>query len=182
MPSPPPDPKPHPSVPLADILGTHRSLTSFSSVTRMHPSSLASDVLSQTATASSSTTIVLAPLNSAIDALPRKPWEDPDDYAALGQSAYDGAQGQDRANANLRRFVDRHLVVVEAAAAGWPRGQRATSLAGRELWWDDDGSGNRFVMPDHVEVERVASRVATGEVWMLKGVLQPATRHDSTQG
>ncbi|KAF4505669.1 hypothetical protein G6O67_007592 [Ophiocordyceps sinensis] len=154
-------------------------------MTRMHPSPLASSLLSKAISSPTSstttTTIVLAPLNSAIDALPRKPWEDADDYAALGAAAYDGNQGQQRANTNLRRFVDRHLVVVEAADA-WAMGQRASSLAGRELWWDEDASGHRLVMPHHVEVERVASRVATGEVWIIKGVLPPGTQHDPSQG
>ena len=40
----------------------------------------------------------------------------------------------------------------------------------RELWWEWRGD-TRVIMPDGVEVERIASRVANGEVWILKGVL-----------
>src|SRR5687767_12736126 len=67
-----------PSVPLNDILGTLRSLTTFSSLTRMQTTttSLLSDL--------STNTTVLAPLNSAIESLPRKPWESPRDYDAHG--------------------------------------------------------------------------------------------------
>ncbi|PNY29974.1 FAS1 domain-containing protein [Tolypocladium capitatum] len=148
------------SVPLADILGTHRSLTSFSSFTRLHPA--AASLLADLATS----TTILAPLNSAVEALPRKPWEQARDYAAYGAQAYDGSGGEDRANQNLRRFVEGQLV----ARSPWPRGERAKTLGGRELWWEER-DGKRVIMPDEVEVERVASAVANGEVWILKGVL-----------
>lgn len=168
----PPDPN---TVPLADALSTLRALTSFSSMTRIYPSPLATSALSETTIAK--TTIVLAPLNSAIEALPRKPWEDPDDYAAFGDSAYEGPQGRRRADENLRRFVDRHVVVVEAADA-WPPGRRAKSLAGCELWWQQHETGNRLVMPHHVEVERVASRVAAGEIVSSRRPLPPLSGAD----
>lgn len=167
-PSPPPSPDNRSSaVPLADVLGTHRSLTSFSALARTHPSPRAAAALSKPgsddATAADATVIVFAPHNLAVEALPRKPWEDPGDYAALGQAAYDGAQGRDGADRNLARFVDRHLVGVDA----WPPRQRAASLAGRELWWDRDAGGGRVVLPDRIDVERVASRIARGEVVSL---------------
>ncbi|POR35486.1 FAS1 domain-containing protein [Tolypocladium paradoxum] len=148
------------SVPLADILGTHRSLTSFSSFTRLHAStaSLLADVATNTT--------VLAPLNSAVEALPRKPWEQARDYAAYGTQAYDGSGGEDRANQNLRLFVEGHLV----ARSPWPQGERAKTVGGREVWWEDR-DGKRVVMPDEVEVDKVASQVSNGEVWILKGVL-----------
>lgn len=37
---------------------------------------------------------------------------------------------------------------------------------GREVWWEEK-DGKRIVMPDGVEVESVASRVANGEVVSL---------------
>lgn len=45
----------------------------------------------------------------------------------------------------------------------WPEGQKATTLAGRQVWWEDR-NGERVVMPDEVVVERVASKVSNGEV------------------
>ena len=141
------------SVPLADILGGQRSLTSFSSFSRLQAST--ADLLADLGT----NTTVLAPLNSAVEGLPRKPWEQAQEYAAYGAQAYDGSGGQDRANQNLRRFVEGHLVT----RSPWPQGERAKTVGGRELWWEDKG-GKRVIMPDGVEVEKVASRVSNGEV------------------
>lgn len=144
------------SVPLADILGTQRSLTSFSSFSRMHAST--ASLLADLAT----NTTVLAPLNSAVEALPRKPWEQALDYAAYGAQAYDGSGGEDRANQNLRRFVEGHLVT----RSPWPQGERAKTAGGRVVWWEER-DGKRVIMPDEVEVEKVASQVANGEVVSL---------------
>ncbi|KAH7156608.1 hypothetical protein EDB81DRAFT_395861 [Dactylonectria macrodidyma] len=149
-----------PSVAIADVLGTQRSLTTFSSFARLHPSTeglLANfDV----------NTTVLAPLNSAIEALPRKPWESPRDYSRLGPKAYSGDDGQERARQNLLHFVEAHLVVGNP----WSENDKAETVLGKQLWWVEK-DGKRIVMPDEVEVERVASQVANGEVWILKGVL-----------
>ncbi|PON28385.1 hypothetical protein TGAM01_v202879 [Trichoderma gamsii] len=158
-----------PAVLLYDILGTQRSLTTFFSLTRMHEST--SEPLSDANT----NTTVLAPGNVVIDDQPRKPWENPSDYAALGEQAYDGSGGKDRADDNLRRFVEAHLVV---GTSPWEAGVKAKTAAGTEVWWeakkDKDGNEQRVIMPDEVQVDRVASRVANGEVWILNGVLNSA--------
>ncbi len=83
---------------------------------------------------------VLAPLNSEIQKLPRKPWEDPKDYGALGQSAYEGSAGEDRAHTNLRRFVEAHILAVSP----WKEGEKIKSIGGEELWWENKG-GTRIV-------------------------------------
>ncbi|TFB06825.1 hypothetical protein CCMA1212_000936 [Trichoderma ghanense] len=150
-----------PAVLLIDILGTQRSLTTFFSLSRMRPET--SDPLADPNTK----TTVLAPSNVAIEDLPRKPWENPDDYSALGSQAYDGSGGKDRADENMMRFVQAHLVVGQPSP--WEAGVKAKTAAGREIWWEEkksggDGDGKRVVMPDGVEVERVASRVANGEL------------------
>ncbi|KAL7901783.1 hypothetical protein HDV63DRAFT_404667 [Trichoderma sp. SZMC 28014] len=158
-----------PAVLLYDILGTQRSLTTFFSLTRMH------EATSEPLSDANTNTTVLAPGNVVIDDLPRKPWENPSDYAALGEQAYDGSGGKDRADDNLRRFVEAHLVV---GTSPWKAGVKAKTAAGTEVWWeakkDEDGNEKRVIMPDEVEVDRVASRVANGEVWILKGVLNYA--------
>ncbi|TWU76221.1 hypothetical protein ED733_004236 [Metarhizium rileyi] len=158
------DPKPQSRVSLSDTIGPLRSISSFSSFTRLYASSasLLADL--------STNTTVLAPLNSAIDSLSRKPWETPADRHASGPQAYDGAGGQDRANRNLARFVDAHLV----ARSPWKQGEKAMTLAGREVWWEDK-NGERVIMPDGVPVDRVASRVSNGELWILKDVIDYAS-------
>jgi hypothetical protein len=111
-------------------------------------------------------TTVLAPLNSAIEALPRKPWEDPREYDRLGPKAYSGDDGQERARQNLMKFVEAHLV----AGSPWTEDDKAETVLGKKVWWVEK-DGKKVVMPDEIEVERVASQVSNGEVWILKGVL-----------
>lgn len=148
-----------PAVLLSDILGTQRSLTTFFSLSRLHEAT--SEPLSDPKT----NTTVLAPNNIVIEDLPRKPWENPSDYASLGSQAYDGSGGKDRADENLRRFVQAHLVI---GTSPWEAGVKAKTAAGTEVWWEakknEDGSERRVIMPDGVEVDRVASQVANGEV------------------
>lgn len=146
------NPPSQPAVPLADILGTQRALTTFSSLARQ-----SSDLETLLSSFSINTT-VLAPLNSAIEALPRKLWEDPREGGAA--AAYQGEQGQERAKANLKRFVEAHLVGVSP----WEEGQKGETVGGRKLWWETREDGRRVIMPDGVEVDKVASRVANGEL------------------
>jgi paired amphipathic helix protein Sin3a len=86
-------------------------------------------------------TTVLAPLNSAVEKLPRKPWEDPREYGALGPNAYEGGEGHERAQRNLRRFVEAHLV----PASPWKEGEKIKTVDGdREIWWEEK-DGTRLV-------------------------------------
>lgn len=80
---------------LSDVLGTQPQIQIFSGFVRD-----VSSVSKRLEDAAQNTT-VLAPLNSAITSLDRKPWEDPKDYAALGANAYTGKDGEDRAHENL---------------------------------------------------------------------------------
>jgi hypothetical protein len=157
------NPSKQPSVPLADILGTYRSLTTFSSLARS-----SSPIESLLADLNTNTTI-LAPLNSAIDSLPHKPWEDPADYDGLGTNAYEGDDGRDRAQKNLQRFVEAHLVTTSPWVEGEEGGKTKTVEGegkARELWWVKK-DGKKIIMPDGVEVDQVASQVANGEVVSL---------------
>ncbi|KAJ6084999.1 hypothetical protein N7499_004628 [Penicillium canescens] len=110
---------------------------------------------------------VLAPRNSAIQALPRKPWENPEDYRKFGEvNAYEGQDGQDRAKRNLQRFVEAHLV----AASPWRAGEEVETLAGEKLKWTKDGD-KIFIQPGNIEVDSVAEKVSNGEVWILNDVI-----------
>ncbi|TKA83875.1 hypothetical protein B0A55_00128 [Friedmanniomyces simplex] len=158
-----PSAPPQGDVILSDVIGNSRQINIFAGFTR--------DIASVATRLDASilNTTVLAPINSAISALPRKPWEDPRDYAELGASAYEGQGGSDRASRNLRRFTEAHVV----PASPWKEGEKVKTLAGTELRWESRG-GKAVIMPGDVEVERVMSRVANGEVWMLKGALNYA--------
>ena len=111
---------------------------------------------------------------------------------AYGAQAYEGSGGKERADENLRRFVEAHLVTQSP----WPSGDKAKTVAGRVVWWEEREGGKRVVMPDEVEVEQVAIEVANGQLvsllrvdcvagfwmcfanvavqWILKGVLNTA--------
>ncbi|KAI9737686.1 MAG: hypothetical protein M1818_005690 [Claussenomyces sp. TS43310] len=143
---------------LSDVLGRDRSINIFAGFTR--DISLVDERLGD----ETSNTTVLAPLNSAIMALPRKPWEDPEDYKNLGANAYEGQDGEARAHKNLRRFVEEHVV----PASPWAEGEKVKTLAGGDVWWESK-DGVKVIQPDSIEVSSVGSKVANGEVWILKG-------------
>jgi hypothetical protein len=134
----PPNEEPHqPSgdtVILTDVLGRDRSINIFAGFTRD-----ISTVDQRLGDANVNTT-VLAPLNNAITSLPRKPWEDPKDYIMLGANAYEGEDGESRAHANLRRFVEAHIIKVSP----WVEGAAAETMNGGKVWWETK-DGKRVV-------------------------------------
>ncbi|KAK4116297.1 hypothetical protein N656DRAFT_774520 [Canariomyces notabilis] len=145
---------------LSDVMGRDRSINLFAGFVRDIESA------SRRLDDPSLNTTVLAPLNSAIEKLPRKPWEEPSDYDALGSNAYEGGDGQERAQRNLRRFVEAHLI----PANPWPQGKKLRPIGGdQEIWWEEK-DGTRMIQPGAVEVASVASTVANGEVWIIKAV------------
>ena len=148
---------------ISDVIARNQRIGIFSSFTRdvdSVSSRLESSVLNTT---------VLAPENNEMAKLPRKPWEDPEDYRILGAEAYAGDDGQNRARENLKRFVEAHIVPISP----WKEGQRIKTPAGSEVWWESR-DGRQYVQPGNVEVAEVADRVANGEVWILQGVLNYA--------
>ncbi|KAK3945440.1 hypothetical protein QBC46DRAFT_117750 [Diplogelasinospora grovesii] len=145
---------------LSDVMGRDRSINLFAGFVRdIESAARRLDDLSQNTT-------VLAPLNSQIEKLPRKPWEDPREYGALGPDAYEGEDGQERAQKNLRRFVEAHMVPVSP----WEEGKKVNAIGDdQDIWWEDK-EGKKLIQPGNIEVVSVASTVANGQVWILKGV------------
>ncbi|KAI2469328.1 hypothetical protein F4781DRAFT_394874 [Annulohypoxylon bovei var. microspora] len=146
---------------ISDVMGRDRSINIFAGFTR--------DIaaISSRLDDGARNSTVLAPLNSAVENLPRKPWEDPKDYEVLGANAYEGGDGQDRAQRNLRRFVEAHVV----PESPWPENEKVKTLldGDREVWWEMK-DGVKVIQPDGIEVDSIASRVGNGELWILKGV------------
>ncbi|KAI1414927.1 hypothetical protein F5Y13DRAFT_157533 [Hypoxylon sp. FL1857] len=161
QPSDPKQPPPQGGVLISDVMGRDRSINIFAGFTRDVAS------ISSRLDDSSKNSTVLAPRNSAVEKLPRKPWEDPKDYEALGANAYEGGDGQDRAHRNLMRFVEAHVVPVSP----WAENEKVRTLldGDREIWWEMK-DGVKVIQPDGIEVDSVASRVENGELWILKGV------------
>lgn len=111
---------------ISDVIGKTQAIAIFSGLTRdIDPVAGRLDDASQNAT-------VLAPDNSAMKNLKRKPWEDPEDYNTFGTEAYKGQDGEDRAHKNLRRFVERHIV----PQSPWEEGKKIKTLYGNEVWWE----------------------------------------------
>ncbi|KAF2467569.1 uncharacterized protein BDR25DRAFT_316892 [Lindgomyces ingoldianus] len=145
---------------ISDVIGKTQTIAIFSGLTRDIDS--VSDRLDD----ASKNATVLAPDNEAMRGLQRKPWEDPEDYAAFGKNAYDGGDGEDRAHKNLRRFVEAHIVTQSP----WEEGQRARTMAGNEVWYESK-DGKKMIQPGGIEVISIADRVANGEVWIIRGAL-----------
>ncbi|KAI1194570.1 hypothetical protein F5X97DRAFT_310884 [Nemania serpens] len=146
---------------ISDVMGRDRSVNVFAGFARD-----VADIAKRLDDAGVNST-VLAPLNSAIEKLPGKPWEDQNDYSALGAAAYEGDEGRDRARRNIRRFVEAHVIPVSP----WREGEKATSLldGDGEIWWEKK-EGRMVLQPDGIEIQSVASKVGNGEVWIVKGV------------
>lgn len=137
---------------ISDILAKTPRINVFASLTRDFD-----PVVSRLADQTANTT-VLAPLNSAINDLPRKPWEDPEDYARYGEvDAYKGGDGQDRAKRNLLRFVRAHLV----PASPWAEGEELETLGGGKVKWIKEG--DRIFVSWHLSSEIYWSRKANTE-------------------
>lgn len=116
---------------ISDVIGKERNINIFAGFTRDVES------IARRLNDNQQNTTVLAPLNSQIQKLPRKPWEDPKDYEALGEQAYDGTGGEERAQKNLRRFAEAHIL----PASPWKEGEKVASLGGGKLWWEEkDGT------------------------------------------
>lgn len=112
---------------ISDVIGKERVINIFAGFTR--------DIenIARRLDDKEQNTTVLAPLNSVLQSLPRKPWENPQDYGAMGEAAYEGQGGEDRAHRNLRRFVEAHVVPVNP----WEEGEKVESLGGHTIWWKE---------------------------------------------
>jgi len=115
------------AVMISDVIGRDHVINIFAGFTRDI------DTISRRLDDNEQNSTILAPLNSELKKLPRKPWEDPREYGALGQGAYEGDGGEDRAHKNLRRFVEAHVVPVSP----WAEGEKVETLGGKQIWWED---------------------------------------------
>jgi hypothetical protein len=145
---------------ISDVIGKTQNIAIFSGLTRDI------DTVSGRLENASQNATVLAPNNSVMRDLKRKPWEDPEDYDTFGADAYEGAGGQDRARGNLERFVQRHII----PDSPWEEGKKVKTLSGNEIWWESK-DGQKKIQPANVVVTSIADKVSNGEVWVLEGSL-----------
>lgn len=115
---------------ISDVLPKTKGINLFAKMTRDF------DSIASRLNDGSKNITVLAPRNSAIHDLPQKPWENPEDYENFGEvNAYEGSDGKDRANHNLQRFVEAHLI----PASPWRVDEEVETLAGKKLKWTKEG-------------------------------------------
>ena len=133
------------SLSISDVIGKERAINIFAGFTRDI------DTISKRLIDEKQNTTVLAPLNSALQKLPRKPWEDPEDYSALGENAYKGQSGEDRAHSNLRRFSEAHIVPVSP----WKEGEKVETLGGGKVWWESKDGDRMVCIPGQYGPQRL---------------------------
>ncbi|KAL4744177.1 FAS1 domain-containing protein [Aspergillus similis] len=149
---------------ISDVLPKTRGINIYASLTRQFET-VENRLKDQTQNMT-----VLAPRNSAIQDLPHKPWENPDDYEKFGGvNAYEGDEGQGRAKRNLERFVSAHVV----AQSPWKEGEEAETLGGDKLTWRKD-ENRIYIEPRGIQVDSIAEQVSNGEVWVIDGVINYA--------
>ncbi|KAK9458607.1 uncharacterized protein V1516DRAFT_656995 [Lipomyces oligophaga] len=117
-------------------------------------------------------TMVLAPTNKVMQALPRKPWEDSPDQDPVDVES--GARGEEeRALENIQRFVLSHVVY----GYGFPQeGQKVKCGAGvSDLWFSKDSETtvvHRKNTKDEMEATVLATKsTGNGQVWTIDQAL-----------
>lgn len=144
---------------LRDVIAKFRNVNAFIGFTRNFES------ITQAFGDSSQNNTILAPMNSDILGLSLKPWEDSNDYVNFGAKAYDGNAGDDRADQNLRMFVETHILPISP----WNEGVKVKTLSGKECWWQIK-DGVRKVCP--LDLYKVYKKITkryryTQENWKL---------------
>jgi len=147
-------------VTLSDLLGSVSRIQIFSGFARDV------DSVSERFEDAKQNATVLAPENAVVTKMPHKPWEDADDYGTFGANAYAGDEGKDRAQTNLKRFVEAHII----PQSPWVEGEKTETLSGSQIWYEKK-DGGLVIQPGNIEVVEVSNRASNGEVWIIKGIL-----------
>lgn len=142
---------------LADVLGINKQCTIISDYTMG-----LRDVMLRLQDANKQT-LVLAPLNTAILALPQKPWLD---ASGSEEKRVNAQRNEERAEANIARFVSAHLAESIPAKAG----EHVKRMTGGDMWFELDKNAVKRVYPGGFKVtsEREA---ANGQIWTIDGVM-----------
>jgi len=157
----PPTANEAPDVPImSDALSIQRDVSIFAEFVR------GSETVSKRLENYNKNTTVLAPLNSAIKSLPRKPWEDPDD-SVNSKDWFSGGTGEKRAAENLERFVMAHMV----PSSPFKENEKVETMGGRTIWWETTEGGVIKIFPDGIEVKEVKNSVPNGQIWTIEGVI-----------
>ncbi|KAK9464393.1 hypothetical protein V1512DRAFT_244266 [Lipomyces arxii] len=149
---------------MTDALGVDREISIFAGLVRQ-----VEDLMYRLQDPSLDT-LVLAPTNTVMQSLKRKPWED--EVFVERSSPMDEER---RAMENISRFVLSHVVL----GYGFDKpGEKKTCGAGAsELWYENNRDGRSFVYADKANGDESKVRVLrsqathNGQVWTVDGVL-----------
>ncbi|KAI1001665.1 hypothetical protein K3495_g6536 [Podosphaera aphanis] len=145
---------------LSDILSSSPSINVFAGFIRHF------STINQRVENSALNTTILAPINNVVMSLPQKPWETVHEYNTLGKKAYEGTLGRDRAQKNIRNFVEAHILPLRP----WREGEKARNLAGNEYWWEVK-NGIKMIQPGNIKVIDDSRRVRNGDLWIIDSVI-----------
>jgi uncharacterized surface protein with fasciclin (FAS1) repeats len=118
----------------------------------------------------STNSTLLVPCNSALQILPRKPWEDRDEKEGIRRDGKEDLvwdqEVEDQARKNVEDFVAGHLITRYPVEEG----KKVDTLRGTQVEYRVMG-GDKYVYPGEIKVlgEREA---ANGAIWVLDGVIE----------
>jgi hypothetical protein len=110
---------------------------------------------------------LLVPQNSALQTLPRKPWEEDEEGPVVAdKDVLWDQEAEDKARKNVEDFVASHLITKYPIQEG----ADLPTLRGTTLSYKLKG-GDKYINPGNIKVvgEREA---ANGAIWVLDGVVE----------
>src|SRR5947207_5560171 len=113
---------------------------------------------------------LLVPRNSALQTLPRKPWEDKSNDEQItkhdSKDLFWNKEAEDKAKKNLEEFVAGHIITKYPIQEG----KDLPTLTGSTLSYKVKG-GEKYIFPGNIKIlgEREA---ANGAIWVLDGVIE----------
>lgn len=110
-------------------------------------------------------TLILAPLNSAIMALPQKPWVDSPQNTPDKSFEVKPLRNEERAAKNIENFVKRHVVDRYPLTEG----KSVSTLAGDKLSFEIK-DGEKYINGKHKVVAE--KQAANGAIWVISGVIE----------
>ncbi|KAK9379673.1 uncharacterized protein V2V93DRAFT_373315 [Kockiozyma suomiensis] len=147
---------------MTDAMGVNRDISIFAGLTRQVEN------LMYRLQDPSLDTLVLAPTNTVMQNLPRKPWEDAPEAEPMSPNA--GPHGEERrALQNIERFVLSH--VVFGYGFHQPKQKSKCGTGASDLWYEK--SGANVVVHSDSKVANVVKmeRVGNGQVWSVDSAL-----------
>lgn len=150
---------------LADIFGGLRQCTIIGDYVR------SLKTVSERLVDDTKSTLILAPVNSAIVNLPQKPWQDGPENAQDPKVSI--LRNDDRASKNIETFVSRHVIPKYPIEAG----KKFKNLAGQTVSFEVK-DGEKYIDGKHKVLSE--KKASNGAIWVISGVIDSSEepRHE----